>query len=99
MLSGTAWVLAQTFMALDRPGVVTILQGLVVGLSIPLLMWLVPRYGLEGAGIALLVSALVRFIFVYASFPLVLKVSPPRLWMKRDELSELLRQGLRRMQE
>ena len=99
VLSGSAWILAQAFMALDRPGVVTILQGVGVGLSIPLLMWLVPRYGLEGAGMALLASALVRFIFIYSSFPLVLKVSPPRLWMKRDDLSELLRQGLRRMEK
>jgi O-antigen/teichoic acid export membrane protein len=99
VLSGTVWVLAQAFMALDQPGVVTILQGVGVGLSIPLLMWLVPWYGLEGAGIALLVSALVRFIFIYSSFPLVLKVSPPRPWMNRDELSELLRRGLRRMEE
>jgi O-antigen/teichoic acid export membrane protein len=86
VLSGIVMILAQAFMALNRPGVVTMLQGLGVGLSVPLLMWLAPRYGLKGVGMALLLSTSARFIFVYASFPVVLKTSPPRLWMWPSEI-------------
>ena len=64
VLRGTAQILAQALMALDRPGVWTILQAVETGLSISLLTWLVPRYGLEGAGMALLISALVQLILV-----------------------------------
>jgi O-antigen/teichoic acid export membrane protein len=94
VLGGIAMILAQAFMALDRPGMVTILQGVGVGLSIPLLMWLVPRYGLEGAGIALLLSTSARLIFVYASFPIVLKTSPPRLWMWPSEMLDAMKKSL-----
>lgn len=87
VLNGSDQVLAQAFMALDRPGVVTVMQGIGIGLSVPLLLALVPRYGLEGAGLALLLSASVRFVSVLASFPLILKVRLPRLWLTRTDLA------------
>jgi O-antigen/teichoic acid export membrane protein len=94
VFGGITMILAQAFMALDRPGMVTILQGVGVGLSIPLLMWLVPRYGLEGAGMALLLSTSARLIFVYACFPVVLKTSPPRLWMWPSEMLDAMKKSL-----
>lgn len=96
VMAGTVWVLAQTFMALDRPGIVTILQGVGVALTLPLLVWLVPIYGLMGAGLALLTSTLVRFVFICACFPLVLKVKPPRMWITPSEIQEVSRQFLTR---
>jgi O-antigen/teichoic acid export membrane protein len=47
---------------------------------------LVTRYGLKGAGFALLISALAQLTFAYLSFPLVLKARPPRLWLSRAEI-------------
>ena len=91
VLRGTAQILAQALMALDRPGVWTILQAVETGLIISLLTWLVPRYGLEGAGMALLISALAQLILVCASFPTVLKVRPPRLWMRPGEVNSYLK--------
>lgn len=91
VLFGMTQVLAQAFMALDRPGVVTILQGIGVGLSIPLLIWLVPIYGLLGAGLALFLSTAARFISVYACFPLVLRARPPRLWLTPREAIDAAR--------
>jgi enterobacterial common antigen flippase len=91
VIRGTAQILAQALMALDRPGVWTILQAVETGLIISLLTWLVPRYGLEGAGMALLISALVLLILVCASFPTVLKVRPPRLWMRPGEVNSYLK--------
>jgi O-antigen/teichoic acid export membrane protein len=90
VLEGTTLVLAQTFMAVGKPGVVTLLQGTGFALSLPLLLVLVPQYGLIGAGTALLISTAIRLVFVVASFPIVLKVRPPRLWPTRADLAAIL---------
>lgn len=79
VLSGITFVLAQAFMALNRPGIVTVLQGIGLSLSIPMMLWLIPRYGIYGAAISLLASTSVRLIFVCAGFKIFLKTSRPRL--------------------
>jgi O-antigen/teichoic acid export membrane protein len=79
VLSGTTFVLAQAFMALGRPGVVTILQAIGLSFSIPMMLWLIPHYGIDGAAIALFTSTLVRLVFIYAGFRIFLKTKPPRL--------------------
>jgi O-antigen/teichoic acid export membrane protein len=79
VLSGVVFVLAQAFMALNRPGVVTVLQAVGLSLSVPMMLWLIPRYGIYGAAISLLASTSVRLIFVCAGFRIFLKTSPPRL--------------------
>ena len=89
ILSGTTWVLSQAFMALDRPGLVTVLQGLGLGLSVLLLTALVPRYGLEGTGLALMISAMVRLVLMLLCFPLVLKTPVPRLWLNLADLEKV----------
>jgi len=79
VIDGIVWILAQAFMALGRPGTVTLLQTAGLGLSVPFLLLLIPRFGLPGVGWALLGSTVVRLIFVFACYPLVLKVRPPSL--------------------
>lgn len=68
LISGSLTVLSQPFMALGRPGTVTLLQ--IAGLltAIPLLMILVPSRGPEGASIALVCSALVRGVLLAFSY-------------------------------
>jgi O-antigen/teichoic acid export membrane protein len=78
-LSGVVFVLAQAFMALDHPGVVTILQALGLSLSVPLMVWLIPIYGIYGAAISLLASTVARLLFVCIGFKLFLKTSAPNL--------------------
>lgn len=99
VLSGITFVLAQAFMALNRPGVVTVLQGIGLSLSVPMMLWLIPRYGIYGAAISLLVSTSARLLFVCAGFKVFLKIAPPRLlpaWrdiqMLRGACSFLLRE-------
>jgi enterobacterial common antigen flippase len=60
---------------------------------VPLLLMLVPRYGLEGVGSALLISATVRFVIVLASFPLILKVRVPRLILTSADLAAIAAAG------
>lgn len=93
VLSGTTLVLAQTFMALGRPGVITLSQSLGLGLSIALMLVLVPPYGLAGVGIALLSSATIRLFFMLLSYPLFLKVRPPALLTTLEDL-RLLQQSI-----
>ena len=78
-LAGTASVLAQAFMALGRPGIVTTLQAVGLSFSIPLMIVLIPRWGIKGAATALLVSTLARLVFVMAGFPIFLKTRMPNL--------------------
>jgi O-antigen/teichoic acid export membrane protein len=79
VLSGVTFVLAQAFMALDRPGVVTVLQATGLSLSIPMMLLLIPRYGIYGAAVSLLTSTVARLLFVYSAYWVFLKTKPPSL--------------------
>jgi O-antigen/teichoic acid export membrane protein len=86
VLAGATLVLGQAFMALGRPGIVTALQVTGLLLVVPLMLILVPRYGIVGAGIALLISTTSRLLFVLVSFPLFLKIPIPRLFPNREDV-------------
>jgi O-antigen/teichoic acid export membrane protein len=88
-LSGTAEVLHSSLMALDRPGLDSVIQGIGVGLAAPLILVLTPRYGLEGVGLALLVSAAAQFVLAVLSFPLILKARVPRLWPTQADVAAI----------
>jgi O-antigen/teichoic acid export membrane protein len=90
VLSGATFVLAQAFMALGRPGVVTILQAIGLSLSIPMMLWLIPRYGIYGAAVSLLTSTVARLVFIYAGFRIFLKVGAPSLLPTVDDATLLL---------
>lgn len=81
IINGLVMVLAQAPMALGKPGVVTMLQSVGLTLTIPLMMVLVPRYGLFGAGYALLLATTCRLLLVAFSFSWFLKLHCPRLYL------------------
>lgn len=89
-ISGCVFVLAQAFMALGRPGVVTLLQALGLFLSLPMMLLLIPRWGIQGAAVALLTSTCARFIFIYVGFRLVLKVPAPSLLPRKEDFFILM---------
>lgn len=89
-ISGCVFVLAQAFMALGRPGTVTLLQAIGLSISVPVMLLLVPRWGIAGAAFALLASTSVRFILILASFRLVLKVPAPSLIPQKEDFTILL---------
>ncbi len=88
-LSGICWILAQSFMANGQPGVVTILQTVGLGFTVPLMLLLVPTYQLVGASLALLGSTAARLIFSLISYPLFLKVHPPNLFITFEDFAYL----------
>jgi O-antigen/teichoic acid export membrane protein len=87
---GLTAVLAQAFLAAGFPGTVTMLQCVGLSTSIPLLYILIPKFGVRGAGCALMISTLCRFTLVMANFPWRLKSRPPGFLMGREEFSALL---------
>lgn len=55
-------------------------------LVIPLLFLLVPKFGLFGAGVAMLSSAALRFLFIILNIRYNLKVKLPRLLISREDI-------------
>jgi O-antigen/teichoic acid export membrane protein len=100
-ISGCVYILSQAFMALGRPGIVTFRQMTGLALSIPMMLVLIPRWGIVGAAFALLMSTCARFVFIYISFKTVLKTRLPNLLPQRGDLEILLRglRGLKRTGE
>lgn len=86
VLSGATWILVQAYMAVGRPGVVTTLQAFGLALSIPLMILLIPRLGLVGAAIALLVSTSVRLVLTLAGYRQLLRVHIPPLLVSADDV-------------
>jgi O-antigen/teichoic acid export membrane protein len=72
VLSGSLSIMSQPFMALGKPGVVTTLQ--ITGLltSIPFIIVLAPRFGTEGACVALVLSACVRVVLLGVCYAKIL---------------------------
>ncbi len=91
ILDGLTSVLAQAFLASGLPGTVSLLQGTGLIVSVPLLYWMIPHYGAPGAAAALMIATSIRFLFVLANFPLRLKMSPPNILIRREELLALYR--------
>lgn len=86
VLGGSAMVLSQAFMALGHPGKVSVLQLLGQGLTVPLLFLLVPSLGLTGAGLALVASGAVKFLFMLIQFPRTFHIPFPSIWLRRDDV-------------
>jgi antigen flippase len=89
LFGGSTWILAQAFLALGKPGILTALQALGLALSLPLMLVCIPRFGLIGAGYALLASTIARFAIVLASFPLLLHTKPPSLLLTLGDIKSL----------
>lgn len=92
VLSGATQVMSQAFMALGRPGVITTLQTIGLSLTIPLMLVLIPRIGLTGAALSLLISTCARLAFVLVSFPLLLKLPIPNLLVQRKDITGVTQQ-------
>jgi len=97
VLAGATLVLAQAFMALGRPGIVTALQIIGLLLTVPLVILLTPRFGIVGAGLALLISTSTRLLFVLFSFPIFLKMRIPSIIPKWSDVSFMLSTVTRRI--
>ncbi len=87
LLSGVARIIGQAFFALGRPGTVAGLQAVGLLILVVLLIVLVPRFGILGAGLALLISTVARLIFLLGAYPLVLHARPPSFLLRRSDMA------------
>jgi len=90
-ISGLVLVQSQAFMALGRPGINTILQGIGLSTSVPLMLLLIPKLGLTGAALSLLASTVVRLLLVCGSFIVVLKTPVPDLRPRQADFEMFFR--------
>ena len=90
ILQGAVYVMAQAFMAVGRPGTVTLLQATGLSLSVPLMLLFIPRFGVAGAALALLLSTTARAILLLAGFSIFLGSRPPRVVPGRADVRELV---------
>lgn len=56
-----------------------------------MVLLLVPRYGLVGAGFGMVIASAFHLVMILACFPLVLGHAVPRLRITIDEAAALLR--------
>jgi O-antigen/teichoic acid export membrane protein len=90
-ISGAVFILAQAYMALGRPGIVTIIQSVGLSFSIPMMLVLIPVWGINGAAVALLTSTIARFLFVYFGFRFILRIPLPDLILRVFDIQIILR--------
>jgi O-antigen/teichoic acid export membrane protein len=91
LLRITTETLMQAFLALGRPGVVSILEAGTLVVKMALLIALISRFGADGAAIATLVSEAILFVVLYFCFPTVLKGKSPNLILTRADFRLLIK--------
>lgn len=75
IIGGSSWILASSFNAIGRPGLVLVRQLVAISTNIVLFFVFVPRYGLDGIAYALCVGGLIRLSITLLQIPSVFKVS------------------------
>ena len=73
VLSGATQVVAQAYLALGRPGTITAIQAIGVGIGLLIMPGLIREFGGAGAPLALLVSSVIRLAATLLSFEYFLK--------------------------
>jgi O-antigen/teichoic acid export membrane protein len=74
IIGGGSWILAASFNALGRPGLVLIRQVIALAITIGLFFIFTPLYGLNGIALSLLIGSLVRMLITIAAMRVVFKV-------------------------
>jgi enterobacterial common antigen flippase len=86
LVGGISRLLAQTIMAIGRPGLVTLLNAAQFLVCVPLAVVLLPRYQITGVAAAMVISTTFRLLLTLASYPLILGLSRPRLVFWHSDL-------------
>lgn len=102
ILGGGSWILASSFNAMGRPGLVLIRQLIALAATIGLFFVFTPLYGLNGIALALLIGAFIRMAVTMASMRIIFKVSLRGMLFDKNDftfLIERLRDKLQRKGE
>jgi O-antigen/teichoic acid export membrane protein len=85
----TTSTFTQAFMATGRPEIATVLQCVGVCITPPLMLALIPKFGLTGAAYAIDISNALRFGLVMISYAVFLRVGIPRLLPTLQDIRDL----------
>jgi len=91
VLSSITYVITQPYLAVNRPGVITIIQATSLPVLALAMSLLVPPWGINGAALGLLISTSYRASATYLAYRLLLRVPAPRLWPDRRQSREWVR--------
>ena len=83
-------VTLQLYLASDRPGFASVVQGATLVVSVVLLLALVPAHGGEGAAMALAVASGLRWLALLFALRPVLGLAAPRMLLNRADWRYLL---------
>jgi O-antigen/teichoic acid export membrane protein len=86
ILNGTGYVISQAFLSAGKPGVIAIIQAAGLVFVVPLMLVLIPRFGLIGAAWALVLATFLRGAITLLCFPIVLKAPIPSLLLTAADI-------------
>jgi O-antigen/teichoic acid export membrane protein len=98
ILGGGSWILASSFNAMGRPGLVIVRQLTALAVTIGLLFVFTPLYGLNGIALALLIGAIIQLVVTMASMRIVFNIRMSGILFDKNDLRFLAERlaGIRR---
>lgn len=90
ILGGGSWILASSFNALGRPGLVLVRQLIALVVTIGLFFVFTPLYGLNGIALALLIGAIIRLAVTMASMRIVFHVKLSGMFFDKNDFRFLI---------
>lgn len=90
ILGGGSWILASSFNAMGRPGLVLMRQLIALTVTIGLFFWFTPLYGLNGIALALLIGAVIRLAVTMASMRIIFQISLRGMLFDRNDFRFLI---------
>ncbi|UVI29122.1 lipopolysaccharide biosynthesis protein [Paenibacillus spongiae] len=97
ILGGGSWILASSFNAMGRPGLVVIRQAVALVITVGLFFVFTPLYGLNGIAFALLLGSVIRIVITIAAMRVVFKVRIADILFDKDDIRSLFKQLSRSM--
>lgn len=90
ILGGGSWILATSFNALGRPGLVLVRQIIALAITVGLFFLFTPMFGLGGIALALLVGALVRMLITIVAMRVAFRVRILDMLFDKDDFRYLI---------
>lgn len=86
IIGGGSWILASSFNAMGRPGLVAARQAAALAITVGFIFVFAPLYGLNGIAFALLLGALIRIVITIVAMKVVFKVRIAGILFDKDDV-------------
>ncbi|WP_308638128.1 lipopolysaccharide biosynthesis protein [Paenibacillus silvisoli] len=98
IVGGGSWILASSFNAMGRPGLVAVRQAVALAVTVGLFFILTPLYGLNGIALALLLGAVLRMLITIAAMRIVFDARMSKIFYDKGDMRFLFKHLSRRTQ-